>query len=475
MRRPAVTIIFPARFLCCAFFSLLAAGVFADNAGIQPLTFARAADLAVGFSAELRHSRASQALKEGAWRSGIRSYFPRLNLTAAENDRLQEIGSDSFVKNYGVNFEQLVWDGGKLAMSRKLERTELNLSSSALKRMEDEIAEASISAYRKVLSSRAILEIRKSALFALKEQRRILNEEVALGLSLSVDLADADLNLAGAELEILSIQLDLLEIERQFAELLGFDSLPVLAEKVDINRSIRLPKPAAAQELAREKNPDIEQARFSIAKKQAELRYASNSWMPALSLTGNFTLTGQRYPLNRYNWSVGINIDFSGPWFANKAGVQAGIESPNDRTAFVQDSFYVLPDPAAAFGKKQAQVSLSLEREKYNVILERTGRMANNAVEKCALAEQKRVLALGALALSSEKRRIEEIRLSLGQITRLELMETLIEHTQREIAAVEAAASLLEAERELEKFLDLRPGGLALFAAANEFTFDKRN
>jgi hypothetical protein len=131
----------------------------------------------------------------------------------------------------------------------------------------------------------------------------------------------------------------------------------------------------------------------------------------------------------------------------------------------VQNSLSLLPDPASGFGVKQAQLALALEREKYNTIFERIGRIAANAVEKCALAEQKRVLALEAVKLGAEQCRIEKIRLELGHITRLQLMETLIEQTQREISAVQAAVSLLEAERELEKFLDLRPGELAMFAA----------
>jgi len=447
--------------ICFGF--LLSASVYANNAETS-LTFAQAADLAVASSADLRHARSSQALMEGAWLWGLRAYFPRMSVSVSENDRLQQIGADSFMKNFGIGLEQLIWDGGRTTMSRNLERMELNLASSQLDRMADEIAESAIAAYRNVLSSRAILEIRRTTLGILEEQRRVLNEEVNLGLALAVDLANADLNLADAKINIYSLQLDIAEMERQFAEILGLESLPILTERVDINRSIILPAAAAAAALARERNPDLISARFSITKKQAELRYASISWIPSLSLTGNFGLTGQRYPLTRYNWSVGINIELSNPMFQNRVGVQVGWEPPHDRNATVQNSFTPLPDPAAQFGKNQAMLALTLEQEKYNTIFERIGRMAVTAVEKCALAEQKRILALEAAALGNERCRIEEIRLGLGHITRLQLMETFIEQTQREIASVEAATALLEAERELERFLDLKPGELAAFA-----------
>jgi Outer membrane protein len=464
---------FIAVYACAAF--ACAAVVRANDNSNDTLTFARAADMALAASADLRQARASLSIREGIWRWGMRSYFPQISLSVSENDRLQKIGADSFFKNYGVSLEQLLWDGGRISMSRKHERLELNLLSVGLNRMAVEIADQALSAYRKVLSARKILEIRNASLVVLEEQRRILNEEVSLGLALSVDLAGADINLSSAKLDIISLQIDLAETERQFAEILGLQSLPVLSEKVDINRSVILPASAAAGSLARERNPDLIDARFSITKKQEEVKYASNSWIPNLRLTGNFGLTGQRYPLTHFNWSVGINVDFSSPWFQNRAGVQAGLEFPRDRTATIQNNLGLLPDPASGFGIKQAQLALVLEREKYNILFERIGRVAANAVEKCALAEKKRILSIEAVRLGAERCRIEEIRQGLGYITRLELMETLIEQTQREISAVQAAISLLEAERELERFLDLRPGELAMFAASTRTSSQRRD
>jgi outer membrane protein TolC len=453
------------------FYFFVISAVYANDGGT--LSFARAAELAVSASAELRHSRASLELLEGAWKWGLRAYFPQISFTVSENDRLQRLGSDSFVKNYGVSADQLLFDGGRTKMSRDLERMELDLSSSRLDRSAHEIAEAAIAMYRGVLSSRAILEIRTSALAVLEEQRRILEEEVRLGLALPIDLGGADISLADAKLGIFSLRLDLAESEKLFAELLGLDVLPVLAERVDIHRAAVLPRARAAAALAREQNPDLVESRYAITKRQAELKYLSRSWIPTLRLVGNFALTGQRYPLTRYNWSFGINIDFSSPWFQNRASAQTGWEpsySGNlyDRTAMAQNSFTPLPDPASAIGKDQAKLALALEREKYDLAFERAGRVAANAVENCSFAERRRVLALEAAALGEEKCRVQEIRLSLGHITRLDLMETLIEQTQREIAVIEAATALLEAERELERFLDLKPGELAAFSTRRD-------
>jgi len=451
------------------FLLTIAACVYANDSDVRhnserTLTFAQAAELAVAASADLRYSRASQTIMEGAWRWGVMSYLPRLSISVSENDRLQQLGADTFMKNYGINIDQLIWDGGRTSMTRQLERMEIDMTTSRLERKASEIAEAAIAAYRNVLSSRAILDIQISALEILEEQRRILNEEVRLGLALEIDLASADINLAEARINILSIRLDLDEMEIQFTELLGLDHMPVLAETVDINRPVMLPVSSAAAVIAREQNPEIKEARHSIAKKRLELNYVMRTWIPTFRVNGNFGISGHDYPLTRSNWSIGLSIEFSNPWFSNRFNAQMGWEPPYDRTAMIQNNFTPLPDPASGYGINQARLALALEQENYNVLLERMGRMAAIAIEKCAFAEQKRKLSMEAAALGKERYRIEEIRLGLGQITRLKLMEIFIEQTQREIAVIQTAIALLEAERELELFLNLDPGELSKLA-----------
>jgi outer membrane protein TolC len=286
-------------------------------------------------------------------------------------------------------------------------------------------------------------------------------------------LKEADLSLADAGIEITGLRSDLAEMEKQFAELLGLDSLPVLAETVDINRSVILPSGALAASIAGERSPELAEVRFSITKKEGELQYVSRSWIPAFKLTGGFGLSGQSYPLTRHTWSVGLSIEFASPWLQNSFDVQAGWEPPHDRTARLQNNFTPAPDPAAGLSKRQAQLALALEQEKYRTVFERVGRSAWRAVEKCVLADAKRGLAVDAVTLSAERYRLEEVRHSLGHITRLELMDALIKFTQKEIAAVEAAAAMLQTERELERLLDLRPGELTAFVSNMEKSANK--
>ncbi|MDR2095683.1 MAG: TolC family protein [Treponema sp.] len=428
------------------------------------LSFAEAAELAVAHSAELRNGFAQKKIQEGRWRLSLRAYFPRLSIGASEDDRLSQTSADSFQKNYTLGLDQLLWDGGRTGLSRKLERAELNLLGSQLEMSVLETAEAAITAYRQILTSREIIKIRRAAFESLSEQRRILAEELRLGRALPLDLIDADISVSEARIELLSLGIELEEIERQFAESLGLEALPPLGETVDIRRTCVLPSPEAARAQAEENSPRLAEARHAVRKKEAELKAASISWIPTLRISGNFALTGQRYPLTRHNWSVGLTLELSTPFLSTTVNAQAGWEPPFDRNARLQNTLSPLPEPAEALTRKSAEAALALEKTNYETVFRQAGRAAETAVEKCRLLERKRNLALESIELGAERLRLSELRLRLGQLTRLELMEAQLDYTQSEIAAVEAASALLEAERELERFLNLRPGELNYFA-----------
>ena len=446
-----------------AFFAVLVLAPF--RAHPEPgLDFAAAARMAVEASSELRNEYAARTLREGAWLWGIRAFLPKLSLSVSEDDRVSEIGTDSFLKNYSVNVEQLVWDGGRLSLSRKLEKMELDLAGNKLKQMASDIADGAVSAYRDLLQVRTILEIREKTRESLDEQRRIMMREAELGLVRLSDVVEADITVALAEIEILSMAMDMEEAEWKLADRLGLEQLPLLSEQIDTQRSLRLPSPVKAGIVAESRNQELAAIRHSVTRRRAEARAVSHSWVPSLRLTGSFGLNGRQYPLSRYNWSVGFIVDFSSPWVSGNLGGSAGKDPPHDRNARLQQTLNPVPEPAAVFSIRSAALALIHEQSRYETALKEIYLAADRGVKKCLLLDKKRVLAIEALELEAEKFRLAELRLSLGEITHVELMEARLDYAKREAAIVEAAAAVLQAERELERLLDLGPGELSALA-----------
>ena len=432
-----------------------------------PLDFAGVARMAVQASGELRNEHSAKALREGAWAWGLRAYLPRLSITASEDDRLSETGADSFYKNYSLNIDQLLWDGGRLSLSRRMERAELDIAGSRLKRMASDIADAAVSAYREVLQGRMVLEIQEKTYASLEEQLFILEREVELGLARPSDLIEAEITVALAALEILSLAMALEEAEWRMTEALGLKKLPVLSERIDTERKPKLPDAAIARSLAESRNMELAAIRHSIIRRQAELRTASRSWVPSLRLTGSFALSGQHYPLSRYSWSVGLIVDFASPWLSGNLGASAGWDPPFDRNARVHQTVTPAPDPGGVFTVRSAELALTHERTRYETAIKEIHVAAERGVRTCALLDRRLILAQEALELEGKKFHLAELRLSLGEITRIDLMEARVNYAKREAAVVEAAVALLQAERELERLLDLGPGELFLLAESD--------
>ncbi|MDR0474762.1 MAG: TolC family protein [Treponema sp.] len=437
----------------------------------RTLSFTDAGRLAVSSSEELKNEYRRHYLREGAWAWGLRSYFPQITMSISEDDRLSQIGSDSFTKNYSIGAEQLLWDGGRLSLYRKLEKAEMDLELSSLGLMTRELAENAVSVYRQLLFYRKLHDIRKNALESLEEQRLVLQQEFELGLALPIDITGADITVTGARIELKSIRLDLDEAEKRFTEILGLEELPLLLEELDTERSFNDKPPDlvnldAARGLAETRNLELKAARLSLIRRQAEARAASLSWIPAIKLTGNFGLSGQRYPLTKYNWSAGIAIEFSSPWISGKINSLAGWEPPYEKSARANTSINPMQNPADAYSAKNARLVMEMEKANYDLAFKRIGRLAEQSVEKCSLLEQKRLLALETLKLEGEKFHLAEIMLGLGRLTRVQLMEARLEYASREVAALEAATALLEAEHELEKILNLNPGELSILRSS---------
>jgi hypothetical protein len=141
-----------------------------------------------------------------------------------------------------------------------------------------------------------------------------------------------------------------------------------------------------------------------------------------------------------------------------------GRDPPFDKNARLQQTLTPAPDPAASFSVRGVELALVNERSRYDTALKEVRSAAERGVKTCSLLDKKRVLAMEALKLEGEKYYLAELRMTLGEITRIELMEARLDYAKREAELVDAAVAVLRAERELERLLDLGPGELAVLA-----------
>lgn len=429
----------------------------------HPITAAEAAELAVDNSLELRAERETLSLREDAWRLSFRSYLPSLEISAASDERLSTFGADAFTKTLSVGVEQPIWDGGRRSAARALEAAEIDLARSAYRRDVRDVGEAAISAYRSVVAARARLDIKRSSFGSASSEREILAAELRLGIAKASELAEADIALAGMEIEIAEAEASVSLSEAALTESLGMNSLPELTDCLEIDREVVEIDDAMFARAVSERSPDLEAARYGIAKKRAEARKASFSWLPTIGLTASGQASGDSFPLTEATWSIGLSVDFSSPYASGSAGASGGADIPYDSRARSSASLAPMPDPAAALGAREAAVALRLEEDKFERSIAALERNAASALAAYRAAASRRSIGAKALSLAEEKRRLVFLQVGLGQAVRADAVAAELDLAVARSDLIDSLSALVAAERALEKLLDLPPNTLSAF------------
>jgi outer membrane protein TolC len=448
----------------CASWHPATSGLSADafqcaQAGAR-LTATDAALLAIANSPELSAEGARLDLRKDAWRLGIRAWMPKLTFACGDDERVSLYGPDSHTRTLSARVDQPVWDGGRLAAARTLENADLALSTADHERSLRQVGEIAITAYRSVLASRARLAIRKGSLAASVDERAIIAAEVALGLAIANDLSDADLQIADMDSELTVAEMALSVAEDQLIEALGLDGMPVLADELSLLSSYPSLDAGRAACMAAERSPEVASARHEVEKKRAQAKAAMTSWLPTIGLIASAQVSGATLPLTRGSWSVGLSVDFAGPLASGGSAATIGGEPPFDTSAQTQHRLTVVPDPTALLNAPAAAVDLALQEQLLARLMARARRTARAAIVSLELAERKRDAAARALELADSRLRLARLLASMGQAVHLEPVKAELARAEKAIDLVDAAAAMVVAARELERLLDMPPGGL---------------
>lgn len=435
--------------------------------GEEPsLFFPQAAARAVAACEDLSARIRLLALRRETLNLAFRAYLPELTFAFGRSDRVSMSRPDSFSKSVGVSVRQTVWDGGTMIPARALERAEIVNEEAELARYSRRVAESAVDAYRAVLVARKKETIRESALERLRAEYLIMETEARIGRTRVDELEEAAVELQSADVAVSQARLEVQESEAVLARMIGLDPLPVLGESLTMEcREIELDE-RYILDLACSRNPELTAARFAFEKLHAEHDTRSLEWIPTISLTGDFRVRGEEYPLTDYSWNIGLQLDFTGPWLAGSVRASAGQEGAYERGAEASLQFEPFPDPAASVDRLRAASMLELEWRKYESSRRSLNESVRASVASYHLSSRKFDLARDALAVAERKLRLARAQAELGTVRRVDLLERELAAERAAIAVVEAVATFEKNERSIEALLDLPPGGLKEFPLA---------
>ena len=424
------------------------------------LTLQDAMTLAVSRNSSLAGSRYERENLQRQLHLKMREFLPQVEFGYSGNNSVTVGSSDSRVEKLSLGIDQLVFSGGRELARVRSYRRELDLKNLSAAAERDSLMHNVLLAYVDVLKYQRIGELKEQSYQILLKQKAIALKEYELGESRRIDYLDIELEAAGAGLSLKDTAQKQLESRYTLASLLFYplDDLPFLAGTLNEEfqgRFLEQAENAAFMEsmkgMALGNNRDILDRQFQVFQARQQLRDSRLNWIPVIEANADLSVSGQEYPLTEPAFSLGLSFRFDVPLLPSTVNMQAGQSNPDEynrtlsTTTGVADNLEALRDPLISAN------SLSLKKMDWEETRRSVAFQVQSLVRQIQLSGREIDLQRERLKLLEEKLVILEMQVSLGEITRLKLVEAQVEYANQRIALIESLVNLYTSEESLKQ------------------------
>lgn len=387
-----------------------------------------------------------------------RAFLPDLELGYAQSDSVTVGDPDTRVDRISLGVNQLVFSGGRELAALRMAKRELRVKDFSYGSLERAVRHQVVVAFVEVLKNRRILEIRVRAMENLARQGEIARKELELGEIRRVDLLDILLESSDYALTIDQSEQELLNSRYELAVLLNLPLDQLADPEGALNEDYRgrfdaqlkdeefLPRMRAE---AQRNNQDLIGGRLREMQAYESYKDYRLAWLPRIEATADMAVSGRDYPLNEPSFTLGLNFSFDLPLLPSTLQVQGGQKNPDEYNRSFSTTTGIGDNLEGVTDALSAKNNLTMARME----LENTRRSVDfslrSRVEELTRGQNRLAILKDRLTLQEEKLRIQEQELRLGQITRLNFVESEIDLADQRIEYVENLVSLHSLEEEL--------------------------
>jgi len=193
-------------------------------------------------------------------------------------------------------------------------------------------------------------------------------------------------------------------------------------------------------------NLDLRKGKAEITARSDALRQARCAWLPRMSTLVELSVTGEEFPLTDPGFSVGLNMDFSAPLVPLHTGIAAGSRGMEERSLGLSSSAEIGENLSGWQSPRIARIGLQKAETKmkraqrtleFSILQQLKGR--SFLLDTLRLEEER-------LALQAQRRSIETLMLEIGEITRLEYLQSGIALARQRIDQLSLIVSLFQME-----------------------------
>lgn len=401
-------------------------------------------------NSELRFAREQLRLQGRIQSLAVLGVMPTLSITYTDTGSVTRGGPDTYQSTLGFEFSQLVYNRGSYWIGRRQTAAERQLATENLVVQESQVATAFLELLISLLLNQERIAIRTELIANARDQLVIAVEELDLGAITELDLLEVETQVLEQELALEELRRTQTQLEFQINAALELDPDSEVRFDAELDASFtglveELDAPALTARALSE-NIQLRQARNAVAVAGDAVRSARRVWLPQVSASASVQFSGDEFPLS--DPTLGLGVDLA--WNLPVAPVDVGGDiSRSDQLSRSRSATISTTIPGNVEGLTAGdQARLSALQAGTNLLDQSTALtfQIEQAVDE--ISSRRRSLSVARRRLSLERRRVEIqlVLLELGQLTRVDAVESQVRLANLEIDLIESVVELFRTE-----------------------------
>ncbi|HCL58047.1 MAG TPA: hypothetical protein DHW82_13715 [Spirochaetia bacterium] len=364
-----------------------------------------------------------------------REYYPKVGIGISKDEEIVLKGQDTLKNTINFSLEQMIYDGGKISQAKELALIEKKINLYDNRDMENVIKQTVVDSFFKILALYKKKTLQEEFLFNIQEQVKIAKEELNLGEITRLDLLEIETKWEEEKYQLKKIELDI-KIEKSNLKKI----LKVEAQKEIALKSLFFEKFSKMKHIkdfyrfedllgiAFSKKKEFAKNILEYKKAKQEFELLDRSYIPTISLVGNYSLTGESLPRDK-SYSIGIVFNFTIGGSPMKTTYNEG-SSQNGRAGVSNMGANIsILENISVWGsqylEKQLKISEVLSqnedmKRQLEIELKTLYENIEDIIQSYEIQERK-------MALIDERLKLSKLKLELGEMKRLDVVDIQIE------------------------------------------------
>ncbi|NMB66393.1 MAG: TolC family protein [Spirochaetes bacterium] len=424
----------------------------------ETLTLHNACELALKNSVKLERLKAkiqsSRMIVHERWRE----LLPNVSFQYSKSDTVAIREDDTRFQSLACTVQYDIFTNQQSLIAYSIAQIESMLANEEYTIEKNNIILSTKQAYFALQNKRKSIEIYQLLLKSLQLQKNIITAQQQLGMATELELIQVDGKIAEAQYNILSAQNQYANSLQDFATTLGINyaSIQLPEQEYAELQNITMASKENLISLSMQNRNELKKSYYTLIKTQKEYQLAQYYYLPRIQLFASYGYSGTEFPINKKMWNVGLSV--TSLLFGNTASLSNSYgKKDNGNATDIKSSasVAVYDNPSFIRSIIDAEAAYT-EAQKYHQQLIQIIRTDVSKAYDTVMESLKKVeIARQTVLLLEKQSSIENEQARLGDITRYDVLKTLVELSQARLRLQETITDVFVSMAALENAVGL--------------------